>query len=82
MGQTEVSAIDTTRECARPAYLGGRDLHAAGTEVGSYGPLRALRCQFLDARERTEARSVYARSQTFGVASTRTALAVMARRNF
>ena len=26
--------------------------------MGHYGPFRALRCQFLDERERTEARSV------------------------
>ena len=32
-----------------------------------YGPFRALRCQFLDERERTEARSVYARAQMIRV---------------
>ena len=30
----------------------------AGTALGQYGPFRALRCPFLDERERIEARSV------------------------
>ena len=29
---------------------------SAGTEMGQCGPFRALRCQFLDERERTEGR--------------------------
>ena len=41
----------------------------AGTEMGQYGPFRAVRCQFLDERERTEARSVYARAQMIRVAA-------------
>jgi hypothetical protein len=32
-----------------------------------YGPFRALRCQFLDERERTEAQSVYACAQMIRV---------------
>jgi hypothetical protein len=39
----------------------------AGTEMGRYGPFRALGCQILDERERTEARSVYARAQIIRV---------------
>ena len=38
-----------------------------GTEIGQCGPFRALRCRFLDERERTEARSVYACAQMIRV---------------